>query len=177
MCQGPLTKAECLAALRSSANNKSPGLDGFPKEFYLTYWEIVGPDFVEMANCCFAAGKLPQSLRRAIITLIFKKEDPEEVKNFSIATHLNIPSTSLSVMFRRVCVYSTTVFGWRKQPKFGNKLTKESEYLCTNIRHRFSSGFITCPHGRSRRRNSLQRTSNKLFTRPLVQRSCRRISL
>ena len=82
MCEGPLTEAECLAALRSSGNNKSPGLDGFPKEFYLTYWEIIGADFVEMANCCLAAGKLPQSLRRAIITLIFKKEDPEELKNW-----------------------------------------------------------------------------------------------
>ena len=82
MCEGPLTEAECLAALRSSANNKSPDLDGFPKEIYLAYWEIVGADFLEMANCCLEAGKLPQSLRRAIITMIFKKEDPEELKNW-----------------------------------------------------------------------------------------------
>ena len=82
MCEGPLTEEECLAALRSSANNKSPGLDGFPKEFYLTYWDIIGTDFLEMANSCLQEGKLPQSLRRAIITVIFKKEDPEELKNW-----------------------------------------------------------------------------------------------
>ena len=35
-----------------------------------------------MANCCLAGGKLPQSLRRAIITLIFKKEDLEGLKNW-----------------------------------------------------------------------------------------------
>ena len=34
MCEGMLTKEECLTALKSCPGNKSPGLDGFPKEVF-----------------------------------------------------------------------------------------------------------------------------------------------
>jgi hypothetical protein len=40
-CEGHVTNAECLAALSAMAHNKSPGLDGFPAEFYLKFWPVL----------------------------------------------------------------------------------------------------------------------------------------
>ena len=37
-CEGPLSAAECFAALSSMARGKAPGIHGFPMEFYLKFW-------------------------------------------------------------------------------------------------------------------------------------------
>ena len=38
LCEGSVTESECLKALRSMTNNKTPGIDGFPAEFYKFFW-------------------------------------------------------------------------------------------------------------------------------------------
>lgn len=38
-CQGLFTKEELLSALQGLQTGKSPGSDGLPTEFYLTFWE------------------------------------------------------------------------------------------------------------------------------------------
>ena len=37
-CEGKLTLKECFEALNSMKNNKSPGNDGFTKEFYVRFF-------------------------------------------------------------------------------------------------------------------------------------------
>ena len=37
-CEGQLTKAECLEALKSTESDKTPGSDGLPAEFYKLFW-------------------------------------------------------------------------------------------------------------------------------------------
>ena len=39
-CEGKLTLKECLEALNSMKNNKSPGNDCFTKEFYVCFFGI-----------------------------------------------------------------------------------------------------------------------------------------
>ena len=56
------------------SNGKTPGSDGLPKEFFITFWDILKDDFVEMANYCFTVGVMPVTLQRAIITLLYKKD-------------------------------------------------------------------------------------------------------
>ena len=41
LLEGPLTEEELYRALQSCKNNKSPGSDGFPAEFYKTFWNEV----------------------------------------------------------------------------------------------------------------------------------------
>ena len=85
-----LTAEECQNALRSAKHNKTPGSDGLPKEFYVTFWDLIKDDFTEVANDCFNKGELPLSLRRAIITLLYKKDDPEDLKNWHPISLLNM---------------------------------------------------------------------------------------
>jgi len=37
LCEGKLTKAECLEALKSMDSDKSPGSDGLPADFYKAF--------------------------------------------------------------------------------------------------------------------------------------------
>ena len=81
-CEGPLTPDECLSALRGMASNKTPGVDGLPKEFYLTFWDTLGPDLVSVLNSAHDSGLLSYSQRHGAITLIFKKGSKPECKNY-----------------------------------------------------------------------------------------------
>ena len=50
LCEGLLSNSECYNALSKMKNNKTPGVDGLPKEFYVLNWEIIGDYFVKMAK-------------------------------------------------------------------------------------------------------------------------------
>ena len=90
VCEGLLTPDECLSALRNMAKNKAPGLDGFPAEFYLRFWHVLGGDLVAVLNSCFRSGSLALSQRRGIITLSFKKGDRLDPRNWRPITLLNV---------------------------------------------------------------------------------------
>ena len=54
---------------------KSPGKNGIPVEFYLTFWHIIKKDFTELINYIFfEKNELPESMKTAIISMIPKKE-------------------------------------------------------------------------------------------------------
>ena len=105
-CEGSLTPDECLSALKGMASNKAPGLDGLPKEFYLAFWDLIGPDLVEVLNFALASGTLSYSQRLGVITLIHKKGPRYDCKNWRPVTLLTldykIASRAISLRLRRV---------------------------------------------------------------------------
>jgi len=82
LCEGEVTLAECSAALNRFKNNKSPGLDGLPYEFYRRFWDLIGPDMVATFNDSFSRGSLSFSQRTGLITLLYKKHDCLDTKNW-----------------------------------------------------------------------------------------------
>ena len=90
-CEGLITKDELANALKQMHNNKSPGQDGLPKEFYVKVFPIIGDIFVQVVNNCFIDGKLSPSQRHGLITLICKKpEKAEDLKNWRPISLLNV---------------------------------------------------------------------------------------
>ena len=87
-CDGELTAEECKRALDGMVSGRSPGLDGFPTEFYHTFWPVLGQDFVEVMNFCYASGHLSSSQRSGLITLLFKRGDRLDMKNWRPITLL-----------------------------------------------------------------------------------------
>ena len=87
LCKGEITQEECQRALSSMKNNKSPGIDGLPYEFYVHFWSTLGPDLVSVYNDCFVSGRLSFSQRSGLITLLYKKGDKLDTKNF----HSSVP--------------------------------------------------------------------------------------
>lgn len=78
----PMTLEEIHAALRSMDGGKAPGIDGLPSEFYRAFWSVLCIDLLEVFEESFAVGSLPQSCRRAVLTLLPKKGDLQEIKNW-----------------------------------------------------------------------------------------------
>ena len=87
-CDGEVTAEEYKRALDGMVSGRSPSLDGFPAEFYRTFWPVLGQDFVEVMNFCYASGRLSSSQRSGLITLLFKRGDRLEMKNWRPITLL-----------------------------------------------------------------------------------------
>ncbi len=88
--ESELDVESCFAALKSMQNGKSPGSDGLPAEFYHCFWSTLGQDLVEVLNYSLIKGQLPESLRLALITLLFKKGDRLDLKNWRPISLLNV---------------------------------------------------------------------------------------
>ena len=82
-CEGKLTLKECWEALNSMKNNKSPGNEGFNKEFYVCFFGDLGSILVETLYYSYNEGELSSSQKQAVITLIEKKDkDKRYIRNW-----------------------------------------------------------------------------------------------
>jgi len=77
---GPLSMSELQKAFQGMVSGKAPGIDGIPVDFYKSFWSPIGDDLLEVLNTSLARGKLPQSCRRAVLTLLPKKGDLGDIK-------------------------------------------------------------------------------------------------
>ena len=107
VCEGKLTKMEIWNALNSMGNNKSPGNDGFSKEFYVCLFQEIHSYLLDALNLSFIHGQLSTSQRQAMITLIEKKgKDKRFLKNWRPISLINVDakvaSKSLALRVRKV---------------------------------------------------------------------------
>ena len=65
---------EVQNALNSFQNNKTPGDNGFTKEFYEDFFDLIGAALLDSLNAGFERGTLSISQRRGVISLIPKHE-------------------------------------------------------------------------------------------------------
>ena len=85
----PITVQEIKSALLASKSNKSPGTDGIPSEFYLKFWDIVAPHFLDMSRHVLERGSVLPSQGRAAIRLIPKMKNPRKVGDYRPIALLN----------------------------------------------------------------------------------------
>lgn len=71
--ESPFSKEEVLYALKQLQNEKTPGIDGFSKEFMLQFWEWLGPWVLEIINTAWATQSLHPDITRGIIKLLPKQ--------------------------------------------------------------------------------------------------------
>lgn len=70
----PITEEEVRAAISSMKNGKSPGLDGFPIEYYKKYIDILTPVLHKVYIEALEIGSLPCTFNDALISLIPEKD-------------------------------------------------------------------------------------------------------
>ena len=87
--EGEITLDELFTAIKSFANDKSPGCDGLTAEVYQTFFNVIGKDLIEVINDGFNRGELSLSMRRGIIVLIWKGDDKRLLKNWRPISLLN----------------------------------------------------------------------------------------
>ncbi|KAJ4929012.1 hypothetical protein JOQ06_004633 [Pogonophryne albipinna] len=80
--EGPLTIQELQTALQGMQGRRAPGIDGLSVEFYKAYWDVLSHDLLDVFNESLASGSMPMSCRRAVITLLPKKGNLQDIKNW-----------------------------------------------------------------------------------------------
>ena len=85
------TYEELKEVMSSFSDNKTPGEDGFTKEFYKFFYDLIWRDLLNSYEAAFQNGSLSISQRRGIITLIPKADgDLKELSNWHPISLLNI---------------------------------------------------------------------------------------
>ena len=95
-----ITEAEVYNILKSFSDNKCPGSDGFPKEFYLFFWDSIKGVLLESYKYSRQCGNLSIDQRRGVINLIPKKnKDTASLSNWRPLTLLNTDYKILAKLF------------------------------------------------------------------------------
>jgi len=64
------TKEQIKTAIRKIGNNKSPGPDGLPAEFYKLFEDIIIEPLHEAIKDCWTSGCLTETMRQGDVVLI-----------------------------------------------------------------------------------------------------------
>ena len=86
----PFTIKELERALSKMNNNKSPGMDGLPKEYYTKLWDHIKYDILAYSQELDLLKSLPEKSTTGIIKLIYKKNDARYLKNWRPISLLNV---------------------------------------------------------------------------------------
>ena len=104
---GPITITELNEAIKNMKSNKTPGIDGFPIEFFKKFWEECKYFILRALNESYKTGMLPQTLRRTVICCLPKGKKPcDDFRNWrpiSVASVLYKMATSaLAIRLRKI---------------------------------------------------------------------------
>ncbi|GBG70457.1 hypothetical protein CBR_g6585 [Chara braunii] len=86
----PLTAEELQQAVKHMVRGKSPGSDGLPIEFYDMAWEHIGPYLLKLYNQVPEGAILTEDMKLGIITLIYKKDEKSNIRNWRPVSRLNV---------------------------------------------------------------------------------------
>ena len=93
--------SECSEAVFQMKNNKSPGIDGLPSEFYQCFWTELGPIFFAALKEIFEQGELTNSQKLSIISLLFKKDERNLLKNYRPISLTNTDYKIIAFIFAK----------------------------------------------------------------------------
>ena len=83
MMDSDVTIEELTMATKLMEVNKTPGIDGLPIEFYISFWDLLSEFFPKLMNDIYVNGLLPSIQQRlSVITLVHKKGDKESLDNW-----------------------------------------------------------------------------------------------
>jgi len=83
------TVLELTECRKGFKKGKSPGMDGLPLEFYETFWDILAHNLLTVFKEFDRLDILPDSFRSGIVSLLHKKGDKADLKNWRPITLLN----------------------------------------------------------------------------------------
>ena len=88
-CGAPITQPELLAVLKDLPTGKSPGPDRIPNKLYKTLALTLAPLLVEVFNESKKEGSLHPTCIEGLISVLYKKKDRDDPRNYRPVTLLN----------------------------------------------------------------------------------------
>ena len=79
-----------MQSLNKMKKNKAPGLDGIITEFYQEFWPLISNLLVDVYNQSHDTGSLPDSLRISVMSLIYKKDDEDDIRSYRPMSLTNV---------------------------------------------------------------------------------------
>ena len=95
------TLEECESAVNDMKTNKSPGNDGIPNEFYKTFWKDLHTLFYDALRDIYDENEMGYSQKMAIMSLIYKKGDRKDLKNYRPISLTNSDYKIIAFVFAR----------------------------------------------------------------------------
>ncbi|KAF7652414.1 hypothetical protein LDENG_00097160 [Lucifuga dentata] len=93
----PIQLQEIEESIRLMQTRKTPGSDGFPVEFYKTFFSKIAPLILSMFEYSFKQSTLPQTLTEVIIIVLLKPgKDPLDCNSYRPISLLNVDVKILS---------------------------------------------------------------------------------
>jgi hypothetical protein len=77
-----VSEKELLEVLQSFQKGKSPGPDGWPIEFYLGFYDLLGSDILKVVEESRINGHIHEPLNSTFIALIPKTDNPSSFDDF-----------------------------------------------------------------------------------------------
>lgn len=81
-CDKIISIEELDNIVKNSKVNKAPGLDGLTSEYYKTFWPQIRHLVYNMIIESFEEGEMPDSMKKAVVTLIHKKGNKNRISNY-----------------------------------------------------------------------------------------------
>jgi hypothetical protein len=85
-----LSLAEIQKAMYSIVKGKSPGPDGLGAEFYYACGPLIAPPLHQMLLEAQSKGVLPKEFASGDISVLYRKGDPRDVRNYRPITLLQV---------------------------------------------------------------------------------------
>ena len=70
----PVTLSKIESALHSFKKDRSPGPNGWPVEFYLHFFDLLGEELLSPVDCARVSGCIPPSLNSTFLALTPKRK-------------------------------------------------------------------------------------------------------
>lgn len=102
---------ELKGAALAMQRNKSPGFDGIPPELYVTFWDKLGPQMLDMVRTSVDEEGFSRDVNLALISLLLKKDkDPVDYASYRPLSLLNADlKIYAKVLARRIQDHMSTL--------------------------------------------------------------------
>ena len=88
-CGAEITADEAIDTCAHLPTGKSPGPDRLPNALYKRLSTVLGPILAKVFNEARKTGALPPSLKQGLVSILYKKKDREDIRNYRPITLLN----------------------------------------------------------------------------------------